>query len=233
MSGTARRRVNSPPRSDPRTSSRARRTRPSRACGPQACGSSRGGAAVVRVAASWRLGLRLGGRRAGARRGSLRLGGRGAGGPGGRGRRRLRRRRGLALARRDLVAHDLLGQLRDQLLQEAGHPLLLAAELPGELRGVAVIQAVGELLDREVVRDLLELVEQLGLRVLQQLLGLTRAADRVQRALRERDALLRGGGHLRRRLRGDLRTGKAHGLGLATELLDAPLQRPSPAPRSP
>ena len=126
--------------------------------------------------------------------------------------------------RRDLVAHDLLGQLRDQLLQEAGHPLLLATELPGELGGVAVIQAVGELLDREVVRDLLELVEQLRLGVLEQLLGFARAADRVQRTLGERDALLGGGGHLRRGLGGDIRPGEVDGLGLAAELLDPPLQ---------
>jgi hypothetical protein len=65
------------------------------------------------------------------------------------------------------------------------------------------------------------LVPELRLGVLEHLLVLARAAERVQRTLRGRHGLAGGGGH-----RGGGvadRAGRGHGLGLAAELLDAPL----------
>ena len=72
----------------------------------------------------------------------------------------------------------------DLLLEELRHALLLAADAARELRGVLVADRLRERLDAGVDRDLLELVVVLGPGVLQHLLGLARAAQRVERALR-------------------------------------------------
>ena len=134
-------------------------------------------------------------------------------------------RRGAALRGGHLLGHDGLGQRRDQLRQEGGHALLLAAELARELGRVAIAQRLGERLDREVVADLLLLVHELRLGVLEQLLGLARAAQRVHRRLRRRSCLARGDGRLAGRPGHDVRAGQVRGLGLAAELLDPPLER--------
>ena len=89
-----------------------------------------------------------------------------------------------ALGGRDLLLGHRLRELRDLLLEELRHALLLAANAAGELGRVLVVHGLREGLDARVGRDLLELVVVLGLRVLEHLLGLARAANRVQRTLR-------------------------------------------------
>ncbi|MEJ7715608.1 MAG: hypothetical protein WKF40_07865 [Thermoleophilaceae bacterium] len=122
-----------------------------------------------------------------------------------------------------LLLHDLLRELVDRLLEEARHPLLLLAELLGQLRRVAVAHRSGQRLDRPVVGDLLGLVGVLRLGVLQHLLGLARSAYAVKRTLCCGHHLVGHALHGAGRLGHHVRPRSGHGLGLAAELLDAPL----------
>ena len=97
---------------------------------------------------------------------------------------------GAALGRRDLLGRDRLGQLRQQLLQEGRHALLLLAELPRQLLGLLVADRLGQRLDRDVVADLLVLVPERGLRVLEQLLGLPVPRSACTGALRRATAFV-------------------------------------------
>ena len=81
-----------------------------------------------------------------------------------------------------------------------------------------------ERLDARVEPDLLELVVVLGPGVLQHLLGLARAAERVERALRRGHGLAGHGRQPGGRLGDHVRAARDRaGLGLAAELLDAAL----------
>ena len=80
--------------------------------------------------------------------------------------------------------------------------------LARELLGVLVADRLGQRLDRQVVADLLVLVPQLGLGVLEQLLGLAGAAQRVQRALGRGDGLASPPPSPAGRLGGDLGAGQ-------------------------
>src|SRR6185312_5362845 len=119
---------------------------------------------------------------------------------------------GRALRRRDLRGDHGLRELRDQLLEVGGHALLVATDRARELGRVLVAHGLGERLDRRVRCDLLGLLGELGLRVLEFLLGLARSAEGVQRALAQSDRLLRGGG-----------CGGGDAVLRATQLLDATL----------
>src|SRR2546421_3790977 len=120
---------------------------------------------------------------------------------------------GAPLRRPDLGLRDGAGQLWGEALEGAPHALLVAADGPRELCGVPVPDGLGQRLDRRVGRDLLCLLGVLRLRVLELALRLARAANRVERALRERDRF----GRRRLHRGGEL------GRPVAAELLDAPL----------
>ena len=135
------------------------------------------------------------------------------------------RRAVATLSGRDLLLGHRLRQLRDLLLEELRHALLLATNAAGELGRLLVVHGLRERLDARVGRDLLELVVVLGLRVLEHLLGLAGAANRVQRSLRRGHGLA-GHGRERGSRLDDRRRARAHraGLRLAAELADARLQ---------
>src|SRR6202012_5707830 len=95
-------------------------------------------------------------------------------------------RRPAALAGRDLLDRRRGGELTDLGLEEFRHPLLLFADVAGEFRRLGVADFGREDLQRQVGRDLLVLGGELRLGVLQQLLLLAVATDRVQRAFRDR-----------------------------------------------
>src|SRR5436190_1449331 len=97
---------------------------------------------------------------------------------------------------------------RDQALEVRGHPLLLALDCAGELGRLAVGHALCERLNRGVRRDLLRLLRVLGLGVLEQALLLAGSTQRVHGTLK--------------RCRG-LASEPLHGLRIAAELLDSPL----------
>ena len=115
-------------------------------------------------------------------------------------------------------------EARYLLLEERPHALLLAPDRARQPLCVAISERHGERLDGGVGRDLLGLAGVLRLGVLQLLLLLACATQRVQRALRQRDGLLRtpddGLGGLGDRLRARRRDG----LGDATELFDPLLE---------
>src|SRR5947209_3649649 len=87
-----------------------------------------------------------------------------------------RARPGAALRRGNLGGGHRLDEPRYLLLQEGGHPLLLAPDRAGELRRLAIADRLAQRLDRAVGRDLLGLVRVLVLGILELLLGLAGAA---------------------------------------------------------
>ena len=126
-----------------------------------------------------------------------------------------------ALRGGDLGFDDGFGEARDLLLQVGAHALLLAQDLAREFLRVAVADRLRERLDAAVGGDLLGLAGVLGLGVLQVLLLGAGAADRVQRALRERDRFLRAAEHGLRRAGDRVGAGRIDRRGFAAELFDA------------
>src|SRR3954451_16912244 len=90
---------------------------------PREASAATASRAAARARATGPHATRAGSPRAGSARVSLRLG---------------------SLVGGNLLAHDLLGQHRNLLLEEVRHALLLAAVLPGELRGLLVAELLRE-----------------------------------------------------------------------------------------
>ncbi len=96
-----------------------------------------------------------------------------------------------ALRGGNLGFHDRLSQARDLFLEEGQHPLLITTDRACDALDLLRAQRLSERLDRGVGRDLLGLACVLGLGILQLLLLIASAAQRVQRTLCQRDRFLR------------------------------------------